>query len=814
METHLAHSSRLTLALLLGMLAGFVSGWNLTLAVLLLFVLALDVPLRRFLPIWAVSAGLAWLCVPVSYQVGRLVLDHTPVGASVAALGEGTFVSLFDWDRYVLAGGMVTAIVIGAPLVWAANWALDAWLAGPLLDDQQGLRPRFRPLAWKPRWRRHAARYVLAGIACIGITWLFVPRFASKQLMHELTIANGADVHAAAAKYSLVTGLLSIDNLELVDPDNLKQNRLTAARVTARLAPGPWLRGRYLLDDLRLQGIATRTPLTSAARAVVIGAGAATVAEQQGEALPAPPTGLTELPLESSLHSWERLQPQLASCQALFEQLAALACSQRGSEPAAKPGWVFADRGNLASLRSSLGLEQPRVVIRSLQADDLAASCGLGAKAMVELKGFSSLSGPDDEPARLTIVAPDRGFDLTARLNFGSAKGKHDVRFRVFDLSLAGLPPHFGAGGCLFVDRGRLSLTGQGWASSSGFDVAIGFRAEDFGVYVSGPQTVAGMTPQLWTAGLSCLDEFRGEAALRGSWNAPRLVIDHQKLIGCFELQLRAAGGHEYVRAIAEQTSPGYQPPQLAAANNGQPYDGITARATDRLEGKSSVSVPLETSRLGATEQPSTAPVGRVATAAVPASVAPSATMSSSNGASVATTTPVAYPNTGYPSTDEAYCRVPPTAAVEPPGPIDLAIGYDAEFVQAQASRSEIAASTEAAATTALSPPIPTAAEAAFDPVPQFRRWPEQPVGGSAWPPAESALAFDPPPAAETPAVETEPSLLSRWYQVTVGRFQRSAEPTEAQAVEAATANFRQSPTTTSEAPRQASRPWYYFGRN
>ncbi|MBI3465751.1 MAG: hypothetical protein HY000_22265, partial [Planctomycetes bacterium] len=55
MENHLSQSSRFALALFLGLLAGFVFGWNLTFAVLLVAVLALDVPLRRFLPSWGLG---------------------------------------------------------------------------------------------------------------------------------------------------------------------------------------------------------------------------------------------------------------------------------------------------------------------------------------------------------------------------------------------------------------------------------------------------------------------------------------------------------------------------------------------------------------------------------------------------------------------------------------------------------------------------------------------------------------------------------------------------------------------------------------
>jgi len=805
METHLSQSSRFALALFLGLLAGFASGWNLTFAVLLLLVLALDVPLRWFLPTSMASAGLAWVCMPVSYHVGRLALDYTPCGACLAALGDSTLVALFDWDRYVIAGGIVTAVLIGVPLVWAADWALDAWLARPLLDDQKSQRRWFRPEAWRPRWRRHAPGYVLAGVACIGIAWLLAPRFAAERLLRELAVANRAEVNAGAAQYSLLSGVLSIDSLELADPAELGQNRLTAARVTAQLSPGPWLRGRYLLDDVRLQGVAAGTPRRQVSPRPASGS-------RRDPATPSS-SGVTELPLASNLRTWERLQPQLKGLEVLLTQLAALADSQRCAEPA-KPGWLFADRGRLSRLRSNLGAEQPRVVIRSLQADELTASCGLGEKAIIELKGFTSLSHPEDEPAQLTIVAPQRGCDLTARLNFESAGGKHEVRFRLFDVSLADLAPHYVSGGCLFVDRGRISLTGQGWASSNRFDVAIQFKAEDFGIYVSGPQMVAGLTPALWTAGLSCLDEFRGEVALRGPWDAPRLVVDHQKLIGHFDRQLRAAGAHEYVGAIAEQTAPGYQPQQLAVADKDE--DGTSARATDRVDAAAPVLVAP--GQVGAFQQPSPPPADRITAAAIPALAARPPSTQATESPGMATAVPVTYPDTGYAAIQGGYRALPKRPAVEPPGPINLAIGYDADFVQAQASQTAMNGSTEARpaerAAAAVSPAVSTSAEEAFDPVPQFQPATQTAAGGSTWTTTEAGWAFGPPPATEAPAAtETEPSFLSRVYQGTIGRFQRSAEPVEAPAAATQTADSRLRPTGPPEEPRQAARPWYSFGR-
>jgi hypothetical protein len=209
--------------------------------------------------------------------------------------------------------------------------------------------------------------------------------------------------------------------------------------------------------------------------------------------------------------------------------------------------------------------------------------------------------------------------------------------------------------------------------------------------------------------------------------------------------------------------------------------------------------------------------------AATPSTTAPdiaASTAATSNTVetAVASTTPGSYPDTGYPLSEEAYCRVPPPQVTETPGPIDLNIGYDSEFLQAQMNRpaaapADIAEAIPTSATTSDRSAVSPAANAeAFNPAPQFHPWTQASQSGtSQWPRAEAALAFNPPPSSEKTAEASQPSAISRWYQGITSRFRRTSEPVEEQASEARTADVRVAPASAPEEPRQATKSWGLF---
>jgi uncharacterized protein (TIGR03546 family) len=227
------------LAVALGLLAGFVTGWNLTLATVLLAAVLLNIRTRTFLVAWAVGFGGAWSLSGFTYRLGHVLLDSTPLGDCVAALGDSAVVALLDWDRYTLVGGACLAGVLALPA---------SRLAARLV------RSRWTPEAVESRWLRPLGAIGAAGvlIATGAATSQLAGARVERELLSQLTEANGAPVTAAEFQFSLWTGNLHVDDLQLADPRRLDRDRLRIGRVTAQLRSGELVRGRLHVDTLVL----------------------------------------------------------------------------------------------------------------------------------------------------------------------------------------------------------------------------------------------------------------------------------------------------------------------------------------------------------------------------------------------------------------------------------------------------------------------------------------------------------------------------------------------------------------------------------
>src|SRR5205807_192687 len=151
------HPREIGLAVFLGVLAGFVGGVNLTLALVLLAVLVLRTPLKMFAQAWALAAGLAWTLTPVTFHLGRYVLTGTPVGDWLAPQAEGPWVALFDLDRYTLIGGACLAPILALPTACIIA-AMTRGVQRRLMALQEKMSANQR---WQARWSTRLTCWLL-----------------------------------------------------------------------------------------------------------------------------------------------------------------------------------------------------------------------------------------------------------------------------------------------------------------------------------------------------------------------------------------------------------------------------------------------------------------------------------------------------------------------------------------------------------------------------------------------------------------------------------------------------------------------------
>ena len=516
------------LALVLGTIAGFVTGWNLSAAALLLLFVALNVRTKLFAAAWAVAAATSILASGLTYRIGVFLLDGTPLGAAAGSLGDSVFIALLDWDRYTLVGGAALGLLLSLP---AAK--LTAKIARASIPPADG-EPRE---AWLRPYGLLGALAVL--VACGLAPWTLGPKLVERELLRRLSAANGAAVEAGDVRLSLWSGELEINDLQFVDPERPDRDRLRIGRISTTVAPGALLRGRFQTERLFASQIradvARRQPASSSGRGPHRTASPASHREDFDLAA-------QELELDGYLRAWPEFRERLAwlgRTTAGLEQLADL------EQPASAAG-PYGERSNL-------GRPRPRVQVDFLRADDLADDWGLGPDALVELRRLSSQPQDSESATRLKIAAPELDAQIIVDLQLQTENRRHRIQASAYNWQLADLLDPASMDRGFVVTKAKADLQAEGWLSRDRLDLKVHVQAKSLDVRVESPSRVAGVDAGAWNLGLERLRALRVEAKLAGTWSAPALTVDRQRLVELFKYQLRAAGEHELVQAVERQ---------------------------------------------------------------------------------------------------------------------------------------------------------------------------------------------------------------------------------------------------------------------
>ncbi|MEX2120472.1 MAG: hypothetical protein WD847_12825 [Pirellulales bacterium] len=551
------------LAVALGLLAGFATGWNLTGVALLAAAALLNVHGRTFALAWAAGMSASWLLTPVTWRVGQWLLDGSPLGGLVSILGDGPVPAMLGWDRYTLVGGIALGLLLSLPasrktarliralggatqrhsgsptdeLSLGQRLAAQMWLGGEVdcLPPPTGAKPRLlRPYGW--------AMCLVLLLFAGWLPFVIVPRVAARAILAELTQLNGAQVTAGRVELSVFNGRLAVDELAMADPDRLDHDRLQVGRLTGQLDSGQLLRGRLHVQHIRLEQIRCDVARRQAAQRIRVRP-AIDDQEASGTLVPAQPH---DLPLDAYLAGWSDIQVQLGWLGRLVQAAETLANVEQPLRPARG---VAARRTASRPARSELGRPQPRLLIERLRAEDLAAF-ELGGKSMLKLSQLSSRPAGAAGITRVQIVAPELRTEVFADLRLHEPEARHAAGFRAYDLPLAELVDRDQAGRVVVVRGGTVNLDGDGWMTSAGLELAVRVEARQLDTPVLSQLPLVHLDPVVWDEGLHRLGELRAEARLAGPWSTPRLSADSSKLLDQFKHQLRAAGEHQLVQAV------------------------------------------------------------------------------------------------------------------------------------------------------------------------------------------------------------------------------------------------------------------------
>ncbi|MDQ8205615.1 hypothetical protein [Pelagicoccus sp. SDUM812003] len=281
-------------ACLLGSLFGFLPGFQqapflIVLWSFLLLVLNANLFLAGVVTLICKLIFLATM--PVLFSLGRVLLEG-PTQGLFKAIVNAPVGAYSGFDYYVVAGGQLVALVVGAGFGFVASRALQAYRRKMARFSQNSEKLNaFKSKGWAKAmtWLflgggRGKKSYeelmavkvgnpiriwgaalvaILVGVLIFGYSALSEP-FITSLAKSNLEQANGATVDLDSVDLKLAEGSLEVKGLAMADPQNLDTNIFESARIVADVSAADLLRKRFSIDRLVFEDAATGSRRESA----------------------------------------------------------------------------------------------------------------------------------------------------------------------------------------------------------------------------------------------------------------------------------------------------------------------------------------------------------------------------------------------------------------------------------------------------------------------------------------------------------------------------------------------------------------------
>ena len=477
-------------ACVLGALLGFAPPPLLAPALYVLLVAALLVVNANLGLALLVAAGarlVALLVVPLSFQVGRFLLEG-PTSGIARAIVNAPVLAWSGLERYAAAGGQLVGLVLGLVVGLALARALGAFRRRMMAASENpsrlrelAARPWARFALWlffggkgKETWEQKLARRVgnpvrvwgaaLLVLLLVG-AWLgqrvLAGPLARQGLQSALQSANGATVDVGGVALDLAEGRVAVSGLALADPEALASDLFRAAHLEADLDEADFLRGR-----LHMGRLVVREAQSGVVRA--------TPGERIGPPPPppaaeGPPVEPGDLELEDVLAEVEVWKERLRQAQRWLERISGP--PEEAGEPGSESfGERIArevrERGWWRVRAEHLVESTPRFLLSQLEVDGLEAAWLPGR--VFDLRGLALSTQPwlVDEAPRLELASRDGA--ILFEVDLGPASrggGPGALRVRWNGLSVDETFAKLKLPGAAPVQGGTLDLALEGtWA--------------------------------------------------------------------------------------------------------------------------------------------------------------------------------------------------------------------------------------------------------------------------------------------------------------------------------------------------------------
>lgn len=544
---------QLAMACILGAMIGFVPGFMQgpgAIVALLLLLVMLNANLGLAALVMALAKLLSLVSLPVSFEVGRLLLDG-PTQPLFKSMINAPVLALFGFEHYATTGGLALGLVVGVVAAIIVNS-----IVGGFRKTMAGLEEnseRFHKISASP-WiklmtfvfvgggkgkatyadlisRRFGNPIRLLGVVfalLVGVlVWVGYSFFSGPILTvamkRGLEQANGATVDLQSAKLDLKAGKLTVSGLAMADPAQLDTDLFRARTLEADVSGADLLRKRVSLD---------RAVFNEASHGEVRKVPGELVGRAPQPSPPPPPEGGGKT-IDDYIAQAKQWKERLAQARKWIEEASGKTKEGAPGAPPAKE--TLKDRLKreaaqlgYARVRATHLIEgAPTFLVRSLEATGVKVAQLEGE--VLDIRGANLSTHPGLVPGAPSLEIRSRSGNILADLSLGSLAAPSAAPLpSTIALAYKGLPGDVLAGqlklvegltGGAPVQGGTIDAELRGTLSLSpvpSIDLPMHVVLRDSIISVPG-------------AGSAPVSELRLPIGLRGPIDNPRITIDDKQ---------------------------------------------------------------------------------------------------------------------------------------------------------------------------------------------------------------------------------------------------------------------------------------------
>ena len=547
--------AQVLLAAIIGSVLGFMPGFTQSLGTIVLFGLALvilNANLFLATAVGVLSKAIALLLLPVSFQIGRLLLDG-PTRPIFKAVINAPVGALLGLEYYATTGGIVLGVLVGSALGYATNRAIRAIRMKMAHVEEESERyrkyaqnPLLRFVLWvlvgpqKGSWADLAqqrgkvirpigvAAAVLFVVLGVLVTLLFRGPIVTAYLKIGLERANGATVDVESSETDLKEGRITINGLAMADPNALDTDLLRAEQLELDIRGVDLLRKRLSIDRLVVRDA------QQGARRDVPGR----IVYRQPR--PSPQPGPDQKTIEDYLRTAKKWKERLAQVRRWIEKLTGPSETDPRTTKKSTKEWLEAQirshgYANVAAVHLIEG--KPTLTILDVRAEKVRVAQLPGQT--LDVHGEHLSTHPHLHEGTPKLVVTSSGQTLHLDLELGSiarTPGESKVQFAYRGLPVDSISDDLAFGGARPIAGGTLDVSLDGRFSPRPVP------SLDLPLLVTLHET----TVSIGTAGSRKIDQLKMPIGLSGPLDAPRVQFD----TGAFARALAEAGAGELANEL------------------------------------------------------------------------------------------------------------------------------------------------------------------------------------------------------------------------------------------------------------------------